>query len=130
MGSTAPDAFYLKHTYYDVDGHYGRHFAAHLNDPDFSVWKNKAKDLIQEYSSDKNKDFYLGYGVHIMTDIIWKETIYAGFSENFPGKSPDEIREVWYREAEQLDYDLFLKYEMSSKVKEILSNSVETGVGT
>jgi len=38
LGSISPDAFYLKPTYYDIDGKHDIHLNAHLTKQDFKTW--------------------------------------------------------------------------------------------
>jgi len=126
LGAVSPDAFYLEHTYYDIDGKHERHLTAHLTDPDFSVWRNKVNNFISENNTAANSDFYLGYGAHILTDIFWQETVYAEFINECG--SWEETRMIYYSEAKRLDCEFYRSFELNSRVRGYLSNSREKDI--
>jgi hypothetical protein len=128
-GSIAPDAFYLKPTYYDLDGFHVRHKKAHFPNFDFALWKLSVRDFVAHYSTHENRDFYLGYGVHILTDVLWKETVFGAFRREF---SPDDFphserRKIFYNDARIFDYELYVIYDLHSDVWDSLSSCTKIG---
>lgn len=122
LGSLAPDAFYITPTYYDVDGLYERHIAAHLSKGDSAAWKTAASEFLQKNAIGEKRDFYLGYGVHIFTDIFWKEGVYSAFTGQYPTLPPHEQRKLYYSDAEQLDYEIYHTFKHKNEVWNALSN--------
>jgi len=130
LGSISPDAFYLAPTYYDLDGYYERHKTAHFTNRDFSAWKRSVMRFIEKNNTNKNRDFYLGYGVHILTDIYWKETTFLEFRQRFnPDEyTHDERRKMFYNDAEIFEYELYKKFNLKSDVWGYLSSCEKIGL--
>jgi len=127
LGSISPDAFYLTPTYYDVDGKYETHMTAHLTKKDFKKWK----DTVLEFITNKaDSDFYLGYGVHILTDICWKETVFNSFVNKCTanGYSYEKTRIMYYNDAEKYDLEFFERYDLKSDVWGFLSDCKGIGI--
>ena len=130
LGSISPDAFYLAPTYYDLDGFYERHKTAHFTNRDFSEWKRSVIKFIEKNKANKNRDFYLGYGVHILTDIYWKETTFMEFRQKFNSDeySHDERRKMFYNDAEIFENELYNKFNLKSDVWGYLTSCEKIGL--
>jgi len=133
LGSIAPDALYRIPTYYDYDFDrmHERYIAAHLAEAekDFDVWRKNVINFIS--SSDENRDFYTGYGVHILTDIYWKETVFSSFLKKYSelGKSYSESRVIYYSDAKIFDKDFYESFNLKSDVWGYLASCEGFGIG-
>lgn len=125
LGSISPDAVYGEPTYYDVDGKDSDHQRAHLQKPDFADWKKNVTGFIHSMKSDVNRDFIIGYGVHILTDILWKETLFAEFLSQIPLNDTNATspRVLYYKDMEITDYEMFKAYDLEADVWQCLSNN-------
>jgi hypothetical protein len=122
LGSISPDSFYLAPTYYDLDGLYEKHKFTHLRSRDFGAWEGVVMEFIAGHKDSENYDFFLGYGVHILTDIYWKETVFLEFANKFATeKTYDKRREMYYSDAKQFDFELVEKFNLKSDVWGFLS---------
>jgi len=123
LGSISPDAFYITPTYYDVDGKYEAHIKAHITNSDFDAWKKDVIDFMSDHKTDEDYAFYLGYGIHILTDIKWKETVIPAFSARCAerGVLYDESRSIYYNDMEMIDPLCYDRYKLQSDVWEYLS---------
>jgi len=132
LGAIAPDSPYLVPTYYDVDGKYDEYAAAHLLKSDFESWKKTVRDFIESNRPQNNFDFYFGCGIHILTDICWKETVLPDIREKYerenPSGSSEKFREIYYSDIELLDFDLYEKYELKSAIWNYLSDCPAVGI--
>lgn len=48
--------------------------------------------------NDRQYSFYLGYYVHLLTDVLWSELVAWPVREKFPLATWDEIKEDWYHQ--------------------------------
>lgn len=122
LGSIAPDSVYNKPTYYDVPGKYNEYAIAHMIKPCFTEWKEVAKSFILDRA---NSDFHLGYGIHILTDIMWKESVYTDFTNIYKEQS----RRIYYNDMKRLDFELYNMFDLASDVWKYLSNYEGTNLG-
>jgi len=130
LASIAPDALYRIPTYHDLDfdGMYERYTAAHLTENDFNVWRTNVVNFTS--SNDENRDFYTGYGVHILTDTYWKEDVFSLFMKKCSeiGKSYEESRVIYYNDAEILDRDFYKSFDLKSDVWGYLASCSGFGI--
>jgi hypothetical protein len=66
-------------------------------------------DFIHNNRNKSDLDFLYGYGIHILTDILWKKRIYSDFLYKYrKDKTPiQEERWAYYNDTDRLDYVLF-----------------------
>lgn len=99
LGSIAPDAVHAKENYTrevkDIS-HYRFNSKSPIShfDPFFD-----------EYSTLENKDFVLGYLVHLLSDMIWYHSIRVPFKERFlQAPSHDmSMNEAYYADCKQME---------------------------
>jgi hypothetical protein len=140
FGCISVDSMYRLHTYYDLDGEglHEKYLEAHLLDSakgeseitkDFAEWKKTVRDFIVANKSRNNSDFYLGYGIHILTDIFWKETVLPKIKEAYIQRHGTEakFRDVWYSEAERVEFDLYENFELKKSVFPYLADCPKMG---
>ena len=78
MGVNAPDAYLSREQRTRSD----RNKTHLINEDfynekeDFSFFENTVLDFIKCHATGKNKDFIFGYGIHLLTDILWAREIY------------------------------------------------------
>jgi hypothetical protein len=72
----------------------------------------------------------LGYAVHILTDILWKETVFSSFlSECATDKTPyEKTRLIYYSDAEETDTGFYERFELESDVRGYLSGCRGIGI--
>lgn len=104
-GSIAPDAVHVKENYTrelkDIS-HYGFNSKSHISCFD---------TFINEYSTSENKDFVIGYLVHLLSDMIWYHSVRVPFKEEFL-KAPMQnmsMNEAYYADCEQIEQLMFLE---------------------
>lgn len=49
---------------------------SHQRDSNYTTWKNNIKVFYNENKNNYSKDFLIGYYIHILTDIIYDESLY------------------------------------------------------
>ncbi len=61
--------------------------------------------LFNEYSTSENKDFVLGYLIHLLSDMIWYHSVRAPFKERFSQATLRELsmNEAYYVDCEQIE---------------------------
>jgi len=121
LGSIAPDAVHVRENFTREDKN-----ISHLYNADMEIWKKNAVNFITK----DNDGFYVGYGIHILTDIYWSETVFSMFKVRYSeDKTPiqDEQR-AYYNDTDQLDFELRDKWDYSNEVWDYLLNckSVDT----
>ena len=103
LGSIAPDAVHVKENYTreikDIS-HYRFNSKSHIDYFD---------TFINEYHTSENKDFVIGYLVHLLSDMIWYHSIRVPFKEEFQ-KAPSQnmsMNEAYYADCEQIEKLMF-----------------------
>ncbi|MBP8969099.1 MAG: zinc dependent phospholipase C family protein [Lachnospiraceae bacterium] len=97
-------------TYFDIDAYCSKYFN---------------EDLIKGYSL-KEYSFFLGYYVHLLTDVRWTETVYADLLKNHPKEcAEDKYKLIWSAKADWYDLDfLYLEQNPGFKAFSIYENAV------
>lgn len=104
-GSIAPDAVHVKGNYtreIKDRSHYGFNSKSHLDYFD---------TFISEYFTSENKDFAVGYLVHLISDMIWYHSVRVPFKEKFR-KAPSQnlsMNEAYYADCEQIEQLMYLE---------------------
>lgn len=104
LGSIAPDAVHVKESYTrerkDIS-HYKFYSESHIShfDPFF-----------HEYKTSENKDFVVGYLIHLLSDLIWHRSVRAPFKEAFQRAPMQDMsmNEAYYADCEQIEQVMFL----------------------
>ena len=105
LGSIAPDAVHEKENYT-------------REIKDISHYKFTSKSQISyfdtffdEYYTSENKDFVVGYLVHLLSDMIWYHSVRVPFKEAFQ-KAPlrdMSMNEAYYADCEQIEQLMYLE---------------------
>ncbi len=94
-------------------------WTAHLRKKDYTKWRNNLKEFYLREKDNYNKDFLLGYYIHILTDIVVDDFIYLDLRE--------EILRDGYKleESHQVLLDDYSKYYFKEieEIKDILNSS-------
>lgn len=104
LGSIAPDAIHMRSGTGRDDKR-----RVHLVDPhDPSHERIRALWAQHWRAGSESPDFAKGYATHLLTDRLWAETVFSPFREHIPqGLSDQERRSLYYRETDQIDFDLY-----------------------
>jgi len=89
-----------------------------------------AKGLINTLYVQDKTNFYLGYGIHILTDINWKETIFSSFTNSCSasGEPYEKTRSKYYNDAEKYDLEFYERFDLKSDVWNYLSGCEGIGI--
>ena len=120
LGAISPDAIHMRKNHIREDKHNSH---LHIRVPDITkfITSNKTND---------SRDFYLGYGIHILTDIYWAETIHDAFTARY-NNDPNPIQDAtmaYYNDTDRLDFELYFNYEHRLEIWDILANSTAMGI--
>lgn len=103
LGSIAPDAVHVKENYSreikDIS-HYRFNSKSHINYFD---------TFVHEFHTPENKDFVVGYLVHLLSDMMWYHSVRVPFKEAFI-KAPTQnmsMNEAYYVDCEQIEQLMF-----------------------
>ncbi len=118
LGSIAPDAVHMREGFNPEDKR-----ISHMRNEDKNLWESQ---IISYIKAKVNKDDFLtGYGVHILTDIIWNRTLHSSFKEKYSKhNSPiQDERSAYYNDTDKLDFELFYNLSYTNELWENLSRS-------
>jgi hypothetical protein len=105
IGSLAPDSVHSRQNYTLADRSY-----SHFKSKDVSQWFENINRFLLEYKTSSDFSFYLGYAVHIMTDIIWEEKVFKRFLQSYQ-KIKDSVfineRQAYIKEVCYLDMQIY-----------------------
>lgn len=105
LGSIALDAVHVKKNYTrelkDIS-HYRFNSKSHISYFD---------TFFDEYSTSENKDFVVGYLVHLLSDMIWYHSVRVPFKEEFLKALLQNMsmNEAYYADCEQIEQLMFLE---------------------
>ncbi|SDA77477.1 Zinc dependent phospholipase C [Butyrivibrio sp. INlla18] len=88
--------------------------------------KNFNKELIKSYSK-KEYSFFLGYYVHLLTDIDWTNDVYCGLLKVYPKEAAeDKNKLVWTAKGDWYDIDfLYLEEHPDFRAFHIYESAVD-----
>ena len=105
LGSIAPDAVHVKENYTrelkDIS-HYRFNSKSDINYFD---------TFLDKYYTSENKDFVVGYLVHLLSDMIWYHSVRVPFKEEYL-KEPLQnmpMNEAYYADCDQIEQLMFLE---------------------
>lgn len=119
LGSISPDAVHVRDNFIRADKN-----TSHLYDADIEVWRKNAKNLILRNSAVSENEFYTGYGIHILTDIYWSETVFSMFKDRYnEDHTPIQDEQMaYYNDTDKLDFELHDKCEYRPQIWNYLLN--------
>ena len=88
-------------------------------------WEKCVIEFIRDNYKKIDKDFILGYGIHILADIQNNIKIWTPFRLNNIGKNFKELHKTVYEENMQIDKKLYQMCNFKPELFEALKNSVE-----
>lgn len=98
LGSLAPDAIHMREDFirkmkYKTHLRYGR--------------EGNVIEKLLALEPEPMNAFKLGYGIHVITDILWLYNIYYPFKERLLDRSKEERDLIYYGETDQLDFVIY-----------------------
>ena len=72
-----------------------------------------------------NRDFLLGYAVHVLTDVYWENSIWRKFKEEYEksGVPIEGQRKAYYSDTDIIDYILYKEAPWQNNIWQHLQNS-------
>ncbi len=119
LGCISPDAIHVRE---NIDKKDKRITHLHAEGPE---WENNVINFLKQNRNKKNYSFLLGYGIHILTDIIWWETVYIKFKQKYEkDMNPiQDLKTAYYNDADQLDFELYKNSEWCETIWTLLKKS-------
>ena len=117
LGSIAPDAVHVKENYIrelkDIS-HYRFDSKSHISYFD---------TFINEYQTSENKDFVVGYLVHLLSDMIWYHSVRVPFKKEFlKAPTPNmSMNEAYYADCEHIEQLMFAEKNASHIIEAVNS---------
>lgn len=137
LGSIAPDAVHMRPGYERV--HKRR---SHLQDPRDTEEHDRVRAFVQEHAVNSLSDggegdveardvagsgcarFAAGYAAHILTDRLWNKRVIVPFRERNAHLSREDQNALYYRETDQLDFNLYRRSPWRERVWQALQLAV------
>jgi hypothetical protein len=119
LGCISPDAIHMRE---NVDKKDKR--ITHLHE-EGNEWKSNVISFLKQNRYKQNYNFLLGYGIHILTDIIWWETVYIKFKQEYvKDQNPvQDLKLAYYNDTDQLDFELYKNSEWRESIWNLLKKS-------
>ena len=114
LGAIAPDAIHMRENFirkfkYKTHLCYGR--------------EGDVVDRLLELDNAPMDGFKLGYGIHVITDIVWLYEIFYPFKDALGDVSTKERELIYYGENDQLDFELYHRYAWRASVFEAMTKA-------
>ena len=124
LGSIAPDAVHMRAGTYQSEWKLKSHLRESRQIEKHAVIGH-ALAFLRNHADSPERDFFAGYGVHIITDILWNQTLLADFNRAFQedGGLPEERSGVYYNATDRLDFELFHRMPWRPAVWDALAGS-------
>jgi len=119
LGSIAPDAIHMRENTGRMDKD-----ITHLR-RERDLWKANIITFLKQHKGRPDYSFFLGYGIHSLTDMIWHETILKEFQAAYD-KDPAPVQDkkwAYYNDTDKLDFELYRTCEWRPKVWELLKKA-------
>lgn len=126
LGSISPDAVHMRAGFVRDDK-----TRSHCNARVFAAIEELAPLCVRiENSAGKEREFLLGYLVHILTDLFWEDTIFKMYGERYEmDPAPIQDRRMgYYNDTDQLDFAIYEKESWRPKVWEMLTQAEDFAV--
>ena len=126
LGAISPDAIHSRpgagraaknHTHLMPPGMWWRD----VNQNEYFKFMN---EFIAANINNTNVDFLLGYGIHILTDMHWTQTVYSKFVEDYKksARPISEMQKAYYHDMDIHEYALYCQYIRNSDLWKCLQN--------
>ncbi len=126
LGSISPDAVHMRSGFVREDK-----IRSHCNARELTAIGELGPLCIMiEKSTGKEREFLLGYLVHILTDLLWENTILKMYGERYEADpSPIQDRRMgYYNDTDQLDFVFYEKENWRTEVWEMLTQAKDFAV--
>ena len=122
LGSLAPDAIHMRA---GADGVAKR--IVHLNEPPDTSEHDAIRELLHPYSQMQVplSHFAAGYAAHLLADRLWNKTIIQPMQTRCASSiDAPALRELYYLETDQLDFNLYHQMPWRSQAWDLLQQAV------
>lgn len=119
LGAVSPDAIHMRENSTSEDK-----FITHLGaNGEISV--TRVLDYLKCNFDKSYNNFLLGYGIHVLTDIIWNETVYSNFriSYNRDSSPISDIKKAYYNDTDWIDFKLYREADWRPEVWSLLEKA-------
>ncbi len=120
LGSISPDAIHMRENTTRADKkktHF--EFSEEYTVEDF--FHNKMVQFVDSVPGDQQWSMFAkGYISHVLTDLIWTQTVYRDFETQIANKQIENVRTLYYMETDQIDFNLYRNESWRTKAWESL----------
>lgn len=126
LGSISPDAVHMRTGFVCDDktrSHCNARMLASINELDSLC-------VMIKNSVCKEREFLLGYLIHILTDLFWEDTILKTYGDRYEA-DPTPIQDkrmAYYNDTDQLDFAFYEKENWRSEIWEMLAQTKDFAV--
>ena len=126
LGSISPDAVHMRTGFVRDDkprSHCNARMLTSINELDSLC-------VMIKNSVCKEREFLLGYLIHILTDLFWEDTILKTYGERYEA-DPTPIQDkrmAYYNDTDQLDFAFYEKENWRSEIWEMLAQTKDFAV--
>lgn len=127
LGSLAPDAIHMRENTNREDKARVHLQIWHVGEPEAL---ERIQNLVDEHrAGEQGQDAFVeGYAAHLMTDYWWLQGIARPFFNGLPPDTPAaERRELYYRETDQVDFNLYRRSPWQPVVWRMLAEAFAPG---
>lgn len=120
LGSIAPDAIHSRVGSSKIDK-----TKTHIRNDDSTWYDDVIRFTLNHRNSEgKIEPFFIGYTVHILTDMLWEGSIHTSIRIMMDQDNIEKCNQssVYYNETDQLDFELFKYYPWKNEVWCLLEN--------
>ena len=133
LGSVAPDAIHFRKNY-ERNQKRISHLYINLEKGNIECftekWKTNVINYFYENNSQDNRDFLLGYCIHIMVDIYYYQNIWKPFVMEYTGKPDIDFQKIYTDENLKIDFEIFMENNYQEKLFPILIEANTFDFGT
>jgi hypothetical protein len=120
LGAISPDAIHMRDGSARKDKN-----RVHLRSNDNKAWEKRALTLIVDNVDNKDYSFYLGYGVHLLTDMIWFVSIFNNGMKSY-ADDPSPVQDyatAYYNDTDCIDIKLYNALDYRKYIWELLQTA-------
>lgn len=129
LGSIAPDAVHFRGNYssdYKKVSHLCLSNKKWGEVTENDAWLKNVLKVLQENNNSRNNDFYYGYCIHIISDILWNIKIWIPYRKKYK-QELEKFHQVggstMHKECNDIDFLLYKEQENNNKLWENIENA-------
>ncbi|MDQ8734389.1 zinc dependent phospholipase C family protein [Paenibacillus sp. LHD-38] len=123
LGSISPDAIHMRENTNREDKR-KTHFHLEEDMTVEHIFQSRLLPFIESCRNDAERYWFAkGYAAHVLTDLIWTQTVYQDFTRKITEEQIGNARQLYYSDTDQIDFNFYKNESWRPQYWKLLENS-------